>query len=287
MGKSVLVTGCSENTIGNGLALEFAKRGWTVYAVARNITKMANLEGIPNIKPLPLDIMDAKGVLAARDQISVEQGGRLDCLYHNAGARSTTMAIDYDADEKKAGEEQPYVRSSDVRMFETNVIAVMALTRAFSKLLIAAKGTIAITGSGASRVPVPTNSTYNATKAAVEMYAKTLRLELQPFGCHVVYVMTGAVATTMYSEKMTLADDSLYKPISDRIVAGWDRGPGYVPQTPEEYAQYVVERVARTNPPKEVWCGTGIAPLWWVQKLGLTWLLPIVFSRRHGLDTSL
>lgn len=59
------------------------------------------------------------------------------------------MAIDYGADEKKpvmtAGEEQqqqqqPYIRSDDVWMFQANVIAVMALTRAFSKLLIQPKG---------------------------------------------------------------------------------------------------------------------------------------------------
>lgn len=252
---------------------------------------MANLEGRPNVKLLALDITDAKAAFAAREQISAEQGGKLDCLYHNAGVRSISMAIDYDTDDKRAmtaGGEQPYIRSDDVRMFQGNVIGVMALTRVFSRLLIAAKGTIVVTGSGASRVPVPTEATYNATKAAVEIYTKTLRLELQPFGCHVVYVMTGGVATPMFFEQhMTFADDSPYKPIADKIAAGWEWGPGYVPQRPEEYAQYVVERVSRINPPKEVWCGTGIAPLCWVEMFGLTWLLDRVFSRRHGLNTSL
>ena len=124
-----------------------------------------------------------------------------------------------------AGEQQPYIRSDDVRMFEGNVIGVMALTRAFSKLHIAAKGTIAITGSGSSRVQVPTSATYNATKAAVEMYAKTLGLEMLPFGCHVVYVMTGAVATPMfYAQDLTIAVDSPYHPIAGRIAAGWEPG---------------------------------------------------------------
>ncbi|KAF2008859.1 NAD(P)-binding protein [Aaosphaeria arxii CBS 175.79] len=274
MGKSVLITGCSETTIGNALALEFAERGWTVYATARNTAKMANLKGNPNIKLLALDVLNAKSVFAAREQISVEQGGKLDCLYHNAGATT-------------AGEEQPYIRSSDVWMFQSNVIAVMALTRAFSKLIVAAKGTIAITGSGAGRVQIPTNATYNATKAAVEMYAKTLRIELQPFGCHVVYVMTGEIATPMYSQRMTIADDSLYKPIADKIAAQWERTSGDVPQSTEEYARYVVERVAKSSPPKEVWSGTGVTALWWAEKLGLTWLFDSMLSRRHGLDASL
>ena len=251
---------------------------------------MANLEGDPHIKLLALDITDAKSVFAARERISAEQGGKLDCLYHNAGVRSISMAIDYDADESQrmtAGDE-PYIRDDDNRMFQGNVIGVMALTRAFSKLLIAARGTIAITGSGSSRVQVPTSATYNATKAAVEMYAKTLRLEMLPLGCHVTYVMTGAVATPMFFDQaIAFADDSPYRPIADEITAGWKQKPGYVPQPAEEYARYVVGKVTRTIPPKEVWCGTGINALWWIEKLGLTWLLDIVYSRRHGLDTAL
>ena len=93
------------------------------------------------------------------------------------------MAVDYGADEKKpvmtVDEEQqpqqPYIRSDDVWMFQANVIAVMALTGAFLKLLIAAKGTISIPGNGASRVQVLTNATYNATKAAVETVIAVLR----------------------------------------------------------------------------------------------------------------
>lgn len=184
---------------------------------------MANLEGNAHIKLLALDITDSKSVFAASERISTEQGGKLDCLYHNAGVRSISMAIDYEADERQrmtAGEE-PYIRDDDNRMFQGNVIGVMALTRAFSKLLIAARGTIAMAGSGSSRVQVPTSATYNATKAAVEMYAKTLRLEMQPLGCHVTYVMTGAVATPMFFDQaIAFADDSPYQPIADKINAG-------------------------------------------------------------------
>ena len=74
----------------------------------------------------------------------------------------------------------------------------MALTRATSQLLTAVGWTIAITGSGSRRVQVPTSATYNANKAALEMYTKTLRLEMQPLGCHVTYMMTGVVATAMF-----------------------------------------------------------------------------------------
>merc|ERR1711881_23454 len=99
---------------------------------------------------------------------------------------------------------------------EGNVISVMALTRAFSRLLIASKGTIAISGSGSSRVPLPGSGSYNVSKAAVEMYSRTLRLELAAFGISVVYVMTGAVATPMNLQRMSFAENSPYKAIGDK-----------------------------------------------------------------------
>ena len=281
MAKSVLITGCSENTIGNHLALEFAKRKWTVYASARNPDKMSNLKDHPNIILLALDVMDSKTVFVARDQISREQGGKLDLLYHNAGVRSMSMVIDYDESEKKS-EDESYIRPDDVWMFEGNVIAVMAMTRAFSKLLIASKGTIAITGSGAGRVAMPGSGTYDMTKAAIEMYARHLRMEMNPFGVKVVYVMTGMVATAMNLQRMEIAEDSPYKPIADKITDGWEP-KGTPPQPAHEYAQYVVERVARANPPNEVWSGTTIGMLWWVEKLGLSWLLDPMYLRQHGL----
>jgi 1-acylglycerone phosphate reductase len=285
MGKSVLITGCSENTIGNALAHEFAKRQWTVYATARNPNKMANLKSIPNIKLIALDVMDGKTVFAAREQIAHDQGGKLDLLYHNAGVRSMSMAIDYNISERKSAEtEEPYIRSDDTWMFEGNVTSVMALTRAFSKLIIAAKGTVAISGSGSGRAPLPGSGTYNATKAAIEMYSRTLRVEMQPFGVHVVYVMTGAVATPMNLQRLDFANDSPYKPIADKIAAGWEPEKGVEPMSTEDYGRYVVDHVARTNPPHLVWSGTGVNILWWLQKLGLFWMVDGIVAGRYGLN---
>jgi 1-acylglycerone phosphate reductase len=120
------------------------------------------------------------------------------------------------------------------------------------------------------------------------MYAETLRLEMQPLGCHVTYVMTGGVATPMfYDQAITFADDSPYQPIADKITAGWKQKPGYVLLPAVEYARHVVEKMTQRIPPQEVWCGTGINGLWWFEELRLTWLLDIVYSRHHGLNTSL
>jgi 1-acylglycerone phosphate reductase len=47
---------------------------------------------------------------------------------------------------------------------------------------------------------------YNSSKAAVELYAKTLRTEMRPFGVRVVFVLTAAVNTGMSSERVKLAE---------------------------------------------------------------------------------
>jgi 1-acylglycerone phosphate reductase len=288
MGKSVLITGCSEGTIGNALALEFAHRGWDVYATARTVSKMANLQSKSNVKTLALDVTDSKSVFAARAQIAKEQGGKLDMLYLNAGVRSMSMAIDYSeselAEARKAGEEEPYLRSDDTWMMEGNVTTVMAMVRAFSKLLIASKGVIAISGSGASRAPTPGTSTYNASKAAVEMYARILRLELAPLSINVVYVMTGAVATPMNLQNMTFTPDSPYAKIGDKIVAAWaGTAKDGTPWSISEYSRYVIDRLDKASPPKEIWAGAEMGTLYWVEKFNLGWLLDRMMASRFGV----
>jgi 1-acylglycerone phosphate reductase len=52
----------------------------------------------------------------------------------------------------------------------------MRMCAKFSKLLIAGRGTIVQIGSVTRAVPVVWQSPYNATKAALSQYTKTLRL---------------------------------------------------------------------------------------------------------------
>ena len=90
-----------------------------------------------------------------------------------------------------------------------------------------------------------------------------------------------------YDQANTFADDSPYQLVADKITAGWKQKPGYVLLPAVEYARHVVEKMIQRIPPQEVWCGTGINGLWWFEELRLTWLLDIVYSRHHGLNTSL
>lgn len=54
--QSVLITGCSDDGIGCGLALTFQQRGYLGFATARDIKKMSKLQNLPNVILLALDV---------------------------------------------------------------------------------------------------------------------------------------------------------------------------------------------------------------------------------------
>jgi len=63
---------------------------------------------------------------------------------------------------------------------------------------------------------------YGASKAALELYTETLRLEVAPFGVRVLTVVSGVVATNIMAhapEDYHLPSDSMYQKIFKEIKA--------------------------------------------------------------------
>jgi 1-acylglycerone phosphate reductase len=180
--STVLITGCTDGSIGHGLVLSFARQGYHVFATARQLSAMLSLKTMPSIILLELDVTSQDSIQKVHDAVSATTSGRLDVLYHNAGVRFPAMAID--ATYKNAME-----------TMAVNFSAVVEMVHSFSDLVIAAKGKIVFTSSGAGQLPVPTQATYNASKAAMDMYTRTLRIEMKPLGVGVINVITGGIAT--------------------------------------------------------------------------------------------
>lgn len=70
--------------------------------------------------------------------------------------------------------------------FQVNIFGPMRMTREFVPLLINAKGVIGFTSSVAGVNPITFQSTYTSTKAAIDLYASVLRVEMNPFGVKVI-----------------------------------------------------------------------------------------------------
>jgi NAD(P)-dependent dehydrogenase (short-subunit alcohol dehydrogenase family) len=140
--QTVLITGCSDDGIGYGLAAQFQQRGYHVFATARNISKMSKLKDLDNVTLLQLDVVDPAHIKAAVEAVSKHTGGTLDYLISNAGHNHFMPILDEDLDTVKA-------------LFDVNVFGPMALTKAFAPLVIKAKGSIAFVTSISGYINIP------------------------------------------------------------------------------------------------------------------------------------
>jgi 1-acylglycerone phosphate reductase len=239
--KTVLITGCSEGGIGDALAREFRARGLTVFATARSVSKMSTLAPL-GIHTLELDVTSEPSIAAAVAAVRTATDGHLDILINNAGVNHV----------------QPFLDTSMAdlrRVFDTNVLGVMAVTQAFAPLLIASHGLVATVGSVNTVFNPPYQTAYNASKAAITSIGHTLRVELAPFGVRVVTVVTGSVRSKLFDnadEACRVPPDSLYYPLKERIEkrdfldhARWT--------DVEDYARQVVSDLLREKPGPVLW----------------------------------
>lgn len=82
--KTVLITGSSEGGIGDALAKTFHKRGFRVFATARNLAKVQHLKEA-GLDVLQLDVLDDASIKQAVESVKVATGGTLDILVNNSG----------------------------------------------------------------------------------------------------------------------------------------------------------------------------------------------------------
>ena len=212
MQKTILITGCSSG-IGAALAREFGKRGHRVYATARRAEALAALEA-EGIRGLALDVNDDSSIARAFDIVSRE-AGHLDLLVNNAGFSQVGAVVDLTREDLR-------------RQYETNVIAPMAVTGQAVPLLRAAvakngSAVVANVGSIVGLFTTPFAAAYCSSKAAVHSLTDALRMELAPFGIHVVSIQPGGVRSSFgeHAEAaVRLPENSLYKPVE-----AWDSCP--------------------------------------------------------------
>lgn len=88
--KTVLITGCSEGGIGDALAKSFHKRGFRVFASARNLAKVQHLKDM-GLDILQLDVTDKDSIRQAVLTVKAATGGHLDFLVNNSGAGKLSL----------------------------------------------------------------------------------------------------------------------------------------------------------------------------------------------------
>lgn len=234
--KTALVTGCSSG-IGRDLALEFAKRGYYVFACSRKAESMSDIckEYPDKIIAFSMDVssLDSinKGYEFVSEKLTALDCDGLDVLYNNAGSSCTFPAVDV-PDEAL------------VHCMNTNFIGPVRIVHAFSRLVIARHGTIAFTGSAAGYCPFPWGSVYGASKSAIGQYASILSFELQPFNVSVKNFITGGVKTNI-ADTRPIPTDSIYNINEMRVAfeARQKMAANNSPMEPSIYATKAIDAI--------------------------------------------
>jgi short-subunit dehydrogenase len=180
-----VVTGASSG-IGEALAVELAKRGYSLILVARRGGVMAALAATltdrygVTVEVREVDLADPE----RRDTLCAELEKRdIAILCNNAGIATFGAVADLDSGYERA-------------QVQLNAVAVHDLTLAvLPGMLARGAGGILISGSAAGNMPIPHNATYAATKAFVNTFSESLRGEVAGAGVHVTLLAPGPVRT--------------------------------------------------------------------------------------------
>ena len=183
MTQTVLITGASSG-FGAAAARRFAAAGWNVVATGRRAERLQPLvDAFPGrVHAALFDVRDS----AAMEQAlaALPDGFRdIDLLVNNAGlALGTAPAQDCSLDDWRT-------------MIDTNVTALVTMTRTLLPTLIARKGAIVNISSTASKYPYPGGNVYGGTKAFVSQFSLGLRSDLHGTGVRVTAIEPGMAET--------------------------------------------------------------------------------------------
>ncbi|MBS0211752.1 MAG: SDR family NAD(P)-dependent oxidoreductase [Proteobacteria bacterium] len=204
MHKTAWITGATSG-FGRAAAQRFVAGGWKLIASGRRSERLDALRaelGAAHVHTCAFDIRDEAAMHAAI--AALPEGFRgIDLLVNNAGlAQGTAPAQSSDLDDWK-------------RMIDTNVTALVTLTRALLPTLIERRGAIVNVSSTAARYPYLGGNVYAGTKAFVSQFSLNLRADLHGSGVRVTTLEPG-MAQTEFTLVRTHGDAAA----SDKLYAG-------------------------------------------------------------------
>ena len=272
--KTILITGCSSG-IGHALALEFQARGHTVWATARKPGALKDLEA-RGIRPAALDLDEPTSITALAAQLQAE-GVVPDVLVNNAGYGAMGPLAEMPVEELR-------------RQFNTNVLSLMAFTQALLPPMMARRaGMVVNIGSVSGVLVTPFSGAYCATKAAVHALSDALRMELAPFGIHVMTVQPGAIQSQFGATAtagIAARGVSAYAAVADAVMAR--AGASQQGSTKsEDFARVLADAVLAKKPAALVRIGHGSRAMPWLDRWIPTGLMDRILRKRFKLHKPL
>ena len=184
--KVILITG-AYGGMGRATALLLRDRGFRIFALDRVVGEREE-----NIVPIQADLTNEESVKSAMQGVAKETD-KLDAIIHFAGIYMLDSLVEMPSEAYD-------------RIFDINVRGVYLVNKHFLPLLSKGSRILITTSELAPLDPLPFTGIYAITKAALDKYAYSLRMELQLLGISVSVLRAGAVETNMLGASTTALD---------------------------------------------------------------------------------
>ena len=206
MGQVAIVTGGSSG-IGAAAAEYLAVHGCTVYEFSRH----EKSGGSASVHHVTADVTDEASVAAAVQSV-LDAEGRIDILLNNAGFGISGAAEFTSVEEAK-------------RQLEVNFWGMVRATKAVLPVMRAQRsGRIVNTSSVAAVTPIPFQTYYSVSKAAINSFTMSVGNEVRPYGIRISAVMPGDTRTGFTDARArSFAGDDAYGGRISRSVAKMEK----------------------------------------------------------------
>lgn len=227
--RTAVIVGGSSG-IGRETALKLSARGYRVFNVSRT-----QLKG-ERVRTVTADAAQEGELSKAIHGIGEECGG-IDLLVYSAGF---SMAAPLE-----------YAKSGDYRyLFEVNYFGAIEALRAAMPYLKKNGGRAVLVGSLAGDMPIPYDSFYSSSKAALCMLAREADVELRERGVRVSAMLPGGTSTDFtYSRRIYGEEESLNYAQSVKkasaALANMEQGG----MNPSLVAEAIIKLAEKKNPP--------------------------------------
>jgi NAD(P)-dependent dehydrogenase (short-subunit alcohol dehydrogenase family) len=277
--ECVLITGGTDG-LGKATALLLAREGYRVFAGGRNAQRRAALDAEAKQRNLPLrsiemDVTDVASVDRAIATVH-EEAGPVDILINSAGIAIVAVIEE--------------ITLADFRkQFETNFFGLVRVTqRVLPAMRERRRGRVINMSSVSGKMASPVLGPYSSTKFALEAISDAMRIELLPFGVHVILIEPDytpsdmeRAAADLSSRYLAGADSSPYAAVYSgfqRGRANWTRSPRC---TPADCAQVILDAI-RASPPRARYAVTRRARMMsWMKRILPDWALDRIMAKVH------
>ncbi len=250
--KIALVTGASAG-IGKATVKQLLKDGLIVYAAARRLEKMRDLEEL-GAYPIKMDITIEEDVQNVVDTIRKNHGS-VDVLVNNAGYAIYGSVEEIPIDQAR-------------RQFEVNIFGLAMLTQLIiPDMREKGYGKIINISSVGGKIYTPLGAWYHATKHALEGWSDVLRLELKRFGVDVIIIEPGGIETefegVMTEPMKKISGEGPYKVFVDSLI----REAGAFKFSKPEVISTEISKAVKAKKPKTRYVAGAMAkPLLFIRK---------------------